>query len=147
VTTAKFAALPHAKAIQTAAQTFTGVIVPVQLDSEPFGTGVTFDDPNDQFVITTAGTYMVTGEVVWTQNGTGDRLMTIVTNSGEIAADARNATPSVTTVNFASTVIELNATDTVHLEAGQSSGGNLATDPSFGRGAALTVTWLGPKAP
>ena len=44
------------------------------------------------------------------------------------------------------TVAELNAGDKVRLDAAAAIGGTIPTDTSFGRGAALEVTYMGPKA-
>ena len=150
VTTAKFAVLPHIKVIATTAQTFTGgVAAEVQFDTQSFGSGITFDNANDKVTVGTAGTYLVTGEVVWANNAAGARFMSLNrVNVGELVADSRSsAGAGLTTDNVASTITELNAGDSVNVAAAQDGAASLATDPSFGRGAALEVTWLGPKAP
>jgi hypothetical protein len=150
VTTAKFAVLPHIKVIATTAQTFTGgVAAEVHFDTQSFGSGITFDNASDTVTVGTAGTYLVSGEVVWANNAAGARFMSLNrVNVGELVADSRsNAGAGLTTDNVASTIVELNAGESINAAAAQDGVASLATDPSFGRGAALEVTWLGPKAP
>jgi hypothetical protein len=147
VTPAKLGVLPHVKSIATTAQPFVNATTThVALDTATFGSGVTFDNANDVARIVTPGTYLITGEIVWAANGTGLRLLDIIRNGTELATDIRGGQGGTAQGQTSSTVAELNAGDTVELQALQASGGTLATDPSFGRGAALTVTYLGPKA-
>ncbi len=64
---AELAALPAGRAVSTAPQSFPGGGAPlrVALDSPAFASGIAFDDGNDRFVVQTAGTYLITGEVLF----------------------------------------------------------------------------------
>jgi hypothetical protein len=146
VTAAKLAVLPHLKAIATTAQTFAaGAELRVALNSSPFGSGITFDDVNDVARIVTPGTYLITGEIVWSSSASGFRFLGALVNGSEVVADIREGV-GTSQAEAVSTVMELNAGDTVELRAAHDAPATLATDPSFGRGAALTVTYMGPKA-
>jgi len=146
VTTSKIAALPSIRVLQTSAQTFPNNVFPkVNLDTVSFASDITFSNPNDEVTIHTSGVYMITAEIIWTQNGTGSRALSIVAGGVEVAFDARRAVPELTSISTATMIVRLNAGDTVSLTASQSSGGNLATDASFGgRSAALSLAWMSP---
>lgn len=143
------AVLPHLRAIATVAQTFpTSTVLRLALDRVATGSGVTFDDANDQAVITRSGIYLVIGEVVWRANGTGDRFLTLnSTSSDELAGDTRNAVNGFDTLQTVSTLAQLAAGDSVYVAAAQTSGADLATDTTrSGRGAALDIQWVGPAS-
>jgi hypothetical protein len=135
---------PNARAVASAPQTFANAIVQrVTLNQAQFASGTTVDTVNNQITIGTTGVYIVTGELLWAGNSTGYRLLAINTVSGEIAADTR---PPVgyDLLQSVSTVHRLSAGDNVSMTGYQSSGASLATDPFNGRGAALSVVWVGP---
>jgi hypothetical protein len=146
VSTGKFATLPQTKVIQTVAQSFSnGTVADVQLDAVSFGSGVTFNNAADQLTIVTAGTYLLSGEVVWADNGTGLRLASIEqVGAGELVTDVRGAVAGTAQAQTMVTLAHLNVGDSVKLTAAQTCGANLSTDASLGRGAALGAAWIGP---
>ena len=146
VSTSKFAALPGIRVLQTSAQTFANGDFPkVNLDTMSFASDITFSNPNDEVTIHTSGIYMITAEIIWTQNGSGTRELSIMAGGVEVAFDARLAVPDITSVSTTTMIVRLNTGDTVSLIAGQSSGGNLATNAGFGgRSAALSLAWMSP---
>jgi hypothetical protein len=147
VGTTEIDTLPNARAISTAAQGIpVGPPTKVALDTQVFGSGVTFDDTNDQFVIQTAGLYAISAELAWPSNPTGVRQMIISRgNTGEeFVADGMQAASNAESNNTAATLARLDTGDTVVLSAGQGSAGTLNLDPTFGRSAALNVNWVGP---
>lgn len=141
-----FAQLPNARAIQSSAQTFTNNdFTRVTLDSAPSSSDIIFDNENNQLVIQTPGVYLITGEIVWSDNSTGVRFITINTsNQGEVNGDGRNAIGGIETVQNVVTVIRLSAGEAVFLMAAQNSGGDLSTHFFDTRAAVLSATWVGP---
>jgi hypothetical protein len=145
VTTAKFAATPHCRARQIAAQSFTsGVFAVVRLDDTQFCSGVTFDNANDRLVIVTPGVYVVSAEVIWQTNATGLRGLSLFTSAGEQAATFIQTVANVESVPTAATIVRFNAGDIVRIEGVQVSSGNLSTSVFGGRSASLAVAWVGP---
>jgi hypothetical protein len=150
VTAAKFAALPHAQMRQSAAcQSLTaGVFQPVRFDSMPFGSGVTFNNADDSLTLTTAGTYLITGQVNWSlaQNN-GNRALEIFAGLNQIAYDGRLAPDAVNTGENVSALINAAAGTTIRASAGQTNAGAnaLAFTDVGGLGCAtLSVQWVGP---
>jgi hypothetical protein len=136
---------PNARAVQTAAQTFaTNLFVTVNLDSMSFSSQTSL--ASNAVSVTKAGVYQITGEIIWTLNSAGIRFLSVNRGDGlELTAgSALPTTSGVESVMTISTLTRLNAGDSVHLLALQSSGGNLATAPFHGRAAALNVVWVAP---
>lgn len=146
VTTSNFATLPHCKARQTTAQTFSsGTTINVRFDGTQFCSGVTFDNAADRLLIVTPGLYQITAEILFLTNGNGFRYMEInASNGGEVAAASINAVSNFSTQMNAVGMVRLNAGDVVALAAAQTSGGNLDTEIFNGRSASLTINWVGP---
>jgi hypothetical protein len=145
VGTAEFATLPAARARQTSPQTFANTLITnVRLDDTQFSDGVTFDDANDRLSIDTGGVYVLTGEILWQDNGNGLRFLGINANGTEVVSDVRPGIAGFTQVVSIVTVVRLSAGDTVDMLAGQDSGGPLDTETFAGRSAVLTAAWLSP---
>src|SRR5205814_8070215 len=109
VTTSKIAALPSIRVLQTSAQTFpNNVFVKVNLDTVSFASDITFSNPNDEVTIHTSGIYMITAEIIWTQNGNGTRALSVTAGGVEIAFDARVAVPDTTSISTATMMVRLN---------------------------------------
>jgi hypothetical protein len=136
----------NARGINSAPQTFTnGNVAVVTLNQAKFASGATVDTVNSRITIATSGVYIVTGEILWAANGTGFRLLTIDTAAlAEIGSDTRPAIAGYDVLQTVSTVQHLGAGDLVYMTAGHTAGVSLATDPFDGRGAALSVVWVGP---
>ena len=142
------AQLPNARAIQFNQQTFApgplGTASRVALDFAPSSFDVIFDNANDRFIIQTPGVYLITGEINWLLNGSGDRLLTIYVNNLQVNADSRSGAPHVDIAQNVTTMIRLSPGDSVYMLAGHSSNGNLSTHFIDTRAASLAVTWLTP---
>lgn len=137
---------PHGRGINSGSQSFTsGVPLKVALSTSQNASGVTVDTTNNQLTVSTAGTYVITGEILWAANAAGFRLLTINTTfAGEIAADTRPAINGYDTLVTVSTIVHLSAGESVYLLATHTVGINLSTDPFNGRAAALSVAWIAP---
>jgi hypothetical protein len=150
VDTSKFAVLPGGRIRQTGTcQTFTsGPFTEVRFDELQSGSGVSYDATGvGGMKLTTPGRYFVTAEVIWPNNGNGARGFDISLNGGEVAFDSSVAVPGTNSVSAATALIEAHANDVLTAVAGQSSGGDLTLDGSFGRCASLSAQWLGPLGP
>ena len=147
VSTAKFATLPHGKMRQTGTcQSFTtGTFQNVRFDDLQFGDGVTFDNAADSLVVGTAGTYIITGEINWAQDGTGTRGFELFEGGNEVAFDGRQAAVNTNTGQNATAIVRLPAGAAVRAQGGHTRGSDLSFANAFGdRCASLAVQWIGP---
>ena len=138
---------PNGRMVNPLAQTVpnsSGSFTPVTLSFPAFSSGaITLDVANNRIVIGTPGIFVVTGEILWANNATGYRVLSVLRNGGEIAAVSSPAVNGIDTLQTASTIQRFTAGDVIAMSAGQTSGGSLATAPFIGRGAALSVAWVG----
>lgn len=139
--------VPYSKARALAAQGIANnSLARVQFDSHQYGTGVTFDDANDQLVIVTAGLYSITADILFESNATGYRLLKIsLSTSGEVASTSVPAVNGADTILTVTTLARVNAGTSVFASCLQNSGGTLNTDTmNFRGGASLSVYRVGP---
>jgi hypothetical protein len=121
----------------------------VRLDeSTESSAGVTLDNPGDALIVSRAGWYLLSGEILWSQNGNGYRFLGIDTSShgdgAERVADSREAMTGIETIQSVTTMRRLSAGDVVWMEAIQTSGGELFSQFYGDRTDRLSVQWIGP---
>ena len=143
------AALPHARATQTSAQVVQSMFFTiVDLDTQEFGSGVSFSDAQDSVTVDRAGVYSITGEVEWESNTTGSRFLAVASNrQGGLAADTRAPSTNGDTLQTVTTLAELPAGDSVSMNVSHNAGDDLSTRVVSGQSAALNIHWVGPAAP
>lgn len=118
----------------------------VTFDTEDRDDLAFFPGSGSDVTIPLAGTYLITGEIVYSSSATGVRLLSI-----QSATDGRLASQIVPgSVNGAqvsvTTVAKLVAGDVINLRTTQNSGGSLSTGSIGGKlaHAYLAVQWLSP---
>ncbi len=136
---------PNARLLNASVQSFAnGAQVIADLPTLALSSGG-FTASANKLTVPVSGTYAIVGEILWAPNSTGYRLLTIDSDQlGEMAADTRNAVNGIETLQTVSTIAHLTAGNNVWLAAGHTSGSPLNTAPFNGRGAALSLTWVGP---
>ena len=155
VTPAKISGIPAARITRGSSnQTIANVALTyVEFDSEVFDTAGLFNPASPQLLkAPIAGIYLLTASVRWDTNATGTRFTTfIVSPSGNyVAPDWRNGvTDGGTTDQEISTLVALQADQTVRLRVYQTSGAPLDLlwrgDPdSNAEAPVLTMHWVGP---
>ena len=119
----------------------------ISFTSEGFDTDGMFAPTDTKITIQTGGIYLVTAQIGFATNGTGDRLIKIEKN----AATPSNGTPLLSsfvdaiavsdTHTTMSGLLSLSASDTLHMTVYQNSGGalNTAANPY----PLLQATWVG----
>ena len=119
----------------------------ISFTSEGFDTDGMFAPTDTKITIQTGGIYLVTAQIGFATNGTGDRLIKIEKN----AATPSNGTPLLSsfvdaiavsdTHTTMSGLLSLSASDTLHMSVYQNSGGalNTAANPY----PLLQATWVG----
>ena len=111
----------------SAAQTLTTGSDTVLTFDTANGTQVGITYSAGTFTIATTGLYLVTASVNYVANATGYRGLYIKKNGTGIRQMRTGAVASVTTALSASSVVSCAATDTITINAQQTSGGNLDT--------------------
>jgi len=141
------AEMPAARVKSSAAQTFpTGAQTPVELDTEIFDLGGIYNPPDDQIVVDRAGTYLITAQIGWAGNTTGNRQLQIRAANQLVALSQASPGSDGVIRQTATAITRLSPGDAVSLAASQNSGGDLATQVNAGQpgGASLSVAWIGP---
>ena len=120
----------------------SATITQAQFSFEDYDTGGLYAPPADEIVIVVAGTYLLLGEMSWnTANGTGVRDFRIGVDGDLGAPVARSKQDALgNDVQTVSTVMHLNAGQTVILGAYQDSGIPLTNALLHPR---LMVQWMG----
>lgn len=146
VGTPEFAELPRARVFASSSQTFDDENTTlVQFNAFNYLTGITFDFSTDRLTIQTPGTYVVTAEIIWANNVTGTRLLTVQDSfCCELVRDFRTAAGGHAQGQTVSGIFTFSAGDEVHLSAAQDTTGQLPTEAIDGRSAALSLAWVGP---
>lgn len=107
----------------------TGSAAFINFDSETFDTDTMHDTVtnNTRLTATTAGKYLVIGQMEFAANATGERRLSIGKNgaTNDVATVVHDAAASGETRIIVAGFVDLSATDYVQLEAWQNSGGNL----------------------
>jgi hypothetical protein len=95
-------------------------------------------------VVPIAGTYEIAAHVAWNCSSLGRRRLDLVA-AGQIVAASEMAPPTecVYTQQIASTIVSLNAGDSVHIEGTQDTGAPLGLG-SAPWPSSLAIAWLGP---
>jgi hypothetical protein len=111
---------------KTANQTFSDTIqATVVWESNDFASGVTWSSGDNAFTVTKAGTYLIVASLGWSSTASNGQYQTLLyVNSTQISqhsAPASSSAGQLLTVTATDTV-ELEAGDTVHVEAWHNSG-------------------------
>jgi hypothetical protein len=155
VTPAKISGIPAARVTRGSSnQTIpNNSLTYVQFDSAVFDTAGLFDPANPQVLkAPIAGLYLLTGSLRWAPNATGNRFAAfeVAPSFNYAAADWRSAvTGGDATDHEFSTLVALQANQTVRIRVYQTSGGPLDLlwrgDPdSNALAPVLTMHWVGP---
>lgn len=142
---------PRAVLRQAAAQTFTtATITAVQFATEDVDTDVDGTGGHDNVTNNTrytaryAGWYLVSGNVTFVANVTGDRFCWLRVNgtdvNGSIGSQAGDAT-MLASIPCQTKMVFLNVGDYVELIGYQDSGGNLLTSVTTREQPSMTVVW------
>lgn len=141
------AEMPTARAKAAAAQTFpNAVATPVELDTETFDVGGLYNPPDDLMTVNRRGTWLITAQIGWGGNTTGNRQLQIRAGNQLVALSQSSPGSDGVIRQTATGVARLNAGDTVSLLAQQNSLGDLGTQVNAGLpgGASMTISWIGP---
>jgi hypothetical protein len=152
VTPSKISGIPAARITRGSSnQTIpNGGLTYIQFDSEVFDTANLFDPASPQTLkAPIAGLYLLSASVRWAANANGTRFAAFRAGSTYIAPDWRNAATGASTDQEISTLVALQANQTVSIQVHQTSGSPVDLlwrgDPDSGAEApALTMHWVGP---
>jgi hypothetical protein len=140
---AETAAVPAAKAFNTASPTVSTGNTTIPLNATSFDTGSMHNDVtnNQSLVAPISGVYLVDALVGWSASNSGLRTLGI---TGDVMGpgDIRAALPTGATVNQASGIVVLFPGDEMHLMVSQTSDTSLTIDL-----AQFSMVWLGPLPP
>jgi hypothetical protein len=151
----KLGTLPAARVYSATAQSIlTAHTTLIAFPDEEFDNANLHDPAVDNSRLTApiAGLYELNGALAWDPNATGSRQITLLKNlSAFVATDVTtgNATNSDTSVSFIgqtiSSLVRLDAGDSVEMSARQTSGVTLNTVNTANHSApVLSMTWVGP---
>lgn len=106
--------------------------------------GIEYDSTNNRFVVRKNGLYSIVGSVRWDAGAAGTRGAAIYRN-GAIHRYIYDAMTSATLTpsTQVSTLVRLNAGDTIELRVYQSTGSNLTTISEGSGATALEIAWVG----
>jgi hypothetical protein len=139
---------PKARIHCSATQSIANVTPTVMtMDTTDFDTDTMADLANNQLVISTAGTYMISGEICWTSNATGYREALLYAGPGAttlVAVDMRITTgAAVPTTQAVTAVVQLNVGDVIQLKGAQASTAALVSVSANGA-PSLSAIRIGP---
>jgi hypothetical protein len=128
VTPSKTAAFPGARVETTASQSVgNGAYVPVSFATVDFNIGGVFSSgAPTKLTVPITGVYAASGSVEWEAGGIGWRQLEIDAGSaGRVATELIPVAATQYTYNSVSTIVKLNAGESVELTANQTSGGGV----------------------
>ncbi len=104
-------------------------LTPLVFTAELFDTDAMFDvsTDNSKLICKTAGTYLIKGQVLFSPNVTGIRVLNLSQNGESISQMSIAATPSGTSDLEVVTIRKLVVNEYIQLRAKQTSGGALST--------------------
>jgi hypothetical protein len=144
----KFAALPHAIATASNAQTFaSGFGTQVTLDQASDTSDLTFSATNSSLTVNRGGLYMIHASLEWSYlSTTGLRILAVdITSLASGIIDVQNAAAGGSdSISNATGIVRLAAGNSLTLTAQQDSGADLASRPVGGAAVWFEVAWLGP---
>jgi len=150
------ATFPTARARATATQVIPNdTPTRLALGTENIDTADIYAPGADEIVVKKRGTYLITGQVGWTDSPTGARQLRImaggapgppVVNASLVAIDQVPSGNSGTVRHTATAVARLAPGENIYLMGYQTSGGDLSTqvNPGLVGGAWLSAIWVGP---
>lgn len=120
--------------------------VPVAFDSERYDTAAMHDNTtnNSRLTAPVSGIYLVSAEVVWSPNPSGDREIALTVNGGEYQISFQDVAATTTRYQQATTQVRLRAGDYVEAWVFQASGGSLNINSVDGLDPEFSMTWLAP---
>lgn len=139
---------PSCRVYHNAAQAATtAVALTVALNSERFDNDTMHDTVtnNSRITFTTAGHYIVIGDIEFAANATGVRVVGISHSSAGILAETEYAEVSAAGVSVlnVSTMYAMSAADYVTIFAYQNSGGNLNVNSDTAFSPEFMAHWMG----
>lgn len=138
---------PACRVYHNAAQALTTAVeASLAFNSERFDTNTMHDTVtnNSRITFTTAGLYVVTLNVTFASNATGNRVTTIRLNGATyLAYDIRAAVNGDTTNVAVTTIYKFAAADYVEARCFQNSGGNLNVNSTANSTPEFAATWIG----